>query len=161
MKKFIAFMILVFITITMSYALDTKAIDSTVKTSIATVDTSSTFKMIYSDIKDGISGIASALKVGAEHVYEVLVKQQRVDAIIYLTIDMFLLLLAIICIWIGFIFDKRRGDVAEFIATSCFVVGVIMFVLLIIVVIINTSPIITGFINPEYGAIKEIINWVR
>jgi len=154
-------MILVFMTITMSYALDTKAIDSTVKTSIATVDTSSTFKMIYSDIKDGISGIASALKVGAEHVYEVLVKQQRVDAIIYLTIDMFLLLLAIICIWIGFIFDKRRGDAAEFIATSCFVVGVIMFVLLIIAVIINTSPIITGFINPEYGAIKEIINWVR
>lgn len=125
------------------------------------VDTSSTFKMIYNDVKDGIAALGSALKVGAEHVYYVLVKQAIVEAIIFLVVGI-----------IGLIFCTRfvnqyksdeiwsdRGD-----ATGLGVVRLIQFIfggILFLVGILNINVIITGFVNPEYAAIKEILNTLR
>ena len=83
MKKVI-FMLLAFITLnsnanTVTTLLDktSEIVDSTKKTvkeSITSVDTSSNFKMLYQDVKEGLSGLATGLKVGVEHVYTILVK---------------------------------------------------------------------------------------
>lgn len=65
------------------------AVDSgvvTVKNTVAKVDTGSLFKSVYGDLKNGIVAFAEVLKVGVEHVYIMLVKQQVVKSITALLI---------------------------------------------------------------------------
>ena len=54
-----------------------------VDTALSQIDTSSVTNRLYSDIRGGITALASGLKVGAEHVYIILVKQQIVNSIIF------------------------------------------------------------------------------
>jgi uncharacterized membrane protein YuzA (DUF378 family) len=140
------------------------AIDSTktaVKKGIGIVDTSSNFKMVYTDIKDGITALALGLRVGAEHVYMVLVKQQIVYAIVYLIIGLFALFL--IVNWINGYKDTKQkwhdDDITGLgiiktiqIAIAGVMLGVFLF---------HIDNIVMGFVNPEYGAIQEIIDIVK
>lgn len=132
----------------------------TVKESISIIDTSSNFTMIYKDIKNGISALALGLKVGTEHVYTILVKQQVVNSIIWL-------IYLIICIPLGFILYKigvhlfkicDKNDNPLPIAYSFFI-GVSYF-LILISCFCHLDIIIMGFVNPEYGAINEILHFV-
>jgi hypothetical protein len=141
------------------------AVDSTkaaVKEGISVVDTSSNFKMLYTDFKDGISVLASGLKVGAEHVYTVLVKQQIVNAITYLIIGIIGLILMLN-------FMKRYKDPKEEWGDDDFptFLGILRFFqavlagILILFVIFSLDEIVMGFINPEYGAIETIVDIVK
>ena len=141
------------------------AVDSTksaVKEGVGVVDTSSNFKMIYTDIKDGISALASGLKVGAEHVYIVLVKQQIVNAITYLIIGIMGLIL--MSNFIKRYKDPKEewGDGDE--PTVLGVLRVFQAVLagiLILFLVFSIDEIVMGFVNPEYGAIETIIDIVK
>lgn len=56
-------------------------------------DTSSlSWSKVYNNAKDGLKGLASALKVGTEHVWEILVKQQLAEAITWTIVDIILLI---------------------------------------------------------------------
>lgn len=57
-----------------------------------------TFKEVYSDIKSGLTALGSSLKVGSEHVYEVLVKQQLSNSISELLLIILGILLIIISV---------------------------------------------------------------
>jgi hypothetical protein len=90
MKKAIITLIITLFSIAPSFAQDgaistvkkaaTEVIDST-KAAINSIDTSSNFKMVYEDARAGLIGLAKALRVGVEHVYVVLVRQQLVQSI--------------------------------------------------------------------------------
>lgn len=137
---------------------------------------------VYNDVKAGISGLAAGLKVGATHVYEVLIKQQTVISITYLL----LIILLFICTFIGYkvtkstylghrklceITSENKGYkdafydldespkgplsvVLSILTAGCFITG-------IVTLSVNFNTIVTGFINPEYGAMKDIINFIR
>lgn len=139
--------------------------DSAVQ-SVKEVDTSSTFKLMYSDFKQGIVALASSLKVGAEHVYEVLVRQQIVYAIVFLSLTIigFILILN----WI----KKYKDDKEVWKSGSSYNenptgLGVLRFIQIIVALIMigigvcNISTIMTGFVNPEYGAIQDVIEMVK
>jgi hypothetical protein len=141
------------------------AIDSTkaaVKEGISVIDTSSNFKTIYTDIKDGISALASGLKVGAEHVYGVLVKQQVINAITYL-------ILGIISLILMLNFIKRYKDPKEDWGNDEWptFLGIIRFFQIVIACVLligflfSIDNIVMGFGNPEYGAIETIIDIVK
>lgn len=127
------------------------------------VDTSSTFKMIYNDVKDGIAALGSALEVGAEHVYYVLVKQAILEAIIFLVVGIIGLILCTIFVnqyksdenWSNDYGDSPTG------LGILRVFQIILGSLLFLIGIINIDVIITGFVNPEYAVIKEILNILR
>jgi len=122
-----------------------------------------TFKQVYTDVKSVLVALGESLKVGSEHVYEILVKQQIVDSIVYLIFGLISLYLII-----SFI-KKYKSDeewtidngetftVIGIIRTFQIGVGFIMFITLLF----NIDTIITGFINPEYGAIKEILDIIK
>lgn len=157
------------LTVFMVNSVQALSVDSTItdikqstSTAINAIDTSSTFKQIYSDVKSGITGLASALKVTAEHVYGILVKQQIVNSVVYLLILIITILLLIFCYkeWSKIEVD-HKGDPKEakpFIFTI--VSGIIGFILLL-VFLFNIDTMIMGFINPEYGAIMDIIHFVK
>jgi hypothetical protein len=141
--------------------------DSAVQ-SVKEVDTSSTFKLMYSDFKQGIVALASSLKVGAEHVYEVLVRQQIVYAIVFLSLTIigFILILNWIKkykddkeVWWDSCSYNGKGDVTG--------LGVLRFIQILVALIMigigvcNISSIMTGFVNPEYGAIQDVIEMVK
>ena len=129
--------------------------------SVKEIDTSSTFKAMYSDFKYGITALAASLKVGAEHVYEVLVKQQIVYSIIWTIV--LIIGITFISIWLYRYKDEEEewtdGDATALgvFRTMQVFLGSILF----IIGIMNIDTIITGFINPEYGALKDVIEMVQ
>ena len=141
------------------------AIDSTktaVQKGVGIVDTSSNFKMVYTDIKDGISALASGLRVGAEHVYMVLVKQQIVYAIVYLIVGLFALFLIIN--WINGYKDTKQKWAEDEGPTGLGIIKTLQIVIagvMLGVFLFHIDTIIMGFVNPEYGAIQTIIDIVK
>lgn len=120
---------------------------------------------VYEDVKSGLTGLASALKVGAEHVYGILVKQQIVTSCVWLTV--FLIGFLSIINWFKAYKSNEvwynDEDYSEHI-TGLGIIRVIQIVIsliLLITSIMQIDVIFTGFINPEYAAIKEIMQWVK
>jgi hypothetical protein len=116
-----------------------------------------TLTRVYNDVTQGIQGLAQALKAPAEKVWEVLVVQQKVNAIAY---TILLIVGLIICIVLVFIIKWlwKNTDDGEDGAIFMTIVTIILIIAEIICIIVFTPDIITGFVNPEYGAIKEILN---
>lgn len=121
--------------------------------------TSVTFTQVYNDVKEGITDLAIALKIPAEHVYGVLVKQQIVNSITHSLFPLGALIL--ICL---FIILYRRGTKKEWEDNKDKAWSIITGIFLLIFIIASItvlSYIVQGFANPEYGAIKEIITFVK
>lgn len=113
-----------------------------------------TLGKVYSDVKAGINGLAQSLKVPATHVYSVMIKQQTVGAITWLIVDIFLFLVALFFI-IVWTLDKKDDR------NEWWGVPVVFIIIFLIFIFFNLSNIVGGFVNPEYGAIKEIISFVK
>lgn len=138
------------------------------------------FAKVYGDVKAGISALASSLKVGAEHVYYILVRQQVVYSVTYLTIILILVIAATIGyrearkafnghqkLGIESIGEDNMRD-WEIISSSkgalAIVLSIATIALSVACVIVTASTldnIIMGLLNPEYGAIKDIISIVK
>jgi hypothetical protein len=125
---------------------------------------------VYKDIKAGIEGMAAALKVGAVHVYAVLVKQQVAKSIMWLVV----LIFSLVFMRIGWNTAKgskwtKPNNSSEdlpiptpdngwaALSGVMWVIGIIGT----IVVVFHLQTLITGFVNPEYGAMKDIVNFVQ
>lgn len=185
MKKYTIIALLSFITLLGVAQTKTDTIVSKVQESVleSIPDSSAlTFKEVYTDVKSGLSALGSALKIGSEHVYTVLVKQQLTNSIMYLIMVLFLYILTII----GYNkakktyeahlslnpYDKVKDnyDFSNYDINSSAkgILSVIITILTIILFVSTTATlctnfnvIITGFINPEYGAIKEVLNIIK
>lgn len=145
----------------------TAVVDSSiaaVKEGVAFVDTSSNFKAMYNDVKEGIVAIAAALKVTAEHVYRVLVMQQVVHAITWL------LIVCVLC-FVPLIYWKKitawakdegvseNGEGLQWIVWALATVAPILIG--VITFCCTATTIVAGFVNPEYGAIMDILQFVN
>lgn len=157
-------------------------VGAAVKAGVKTVDTSGNFRLMYNDVKSGIAGIASALKVGAEHVYYVLCKQQVVKAISDLLLTLLLFSLAYALYRIarntysahlkqcGYdaanaknsnynvdIDDSAKGIASVFLSVfaAAAVIGAVA------TFCCNYQEMITGFVNPEYGAMSTIFDFMK
>lgn len=147
------------------------AVEDTSKAAVAVKDESEipdsskmTFSKVYGDVKAGISGLASSLKVGAEHVYYVLVKQQVVHAIKWLLILGFGFFCIIHFLKKYKLITEKWWNHADTMPTmmGVFRVGqIIMGVVFICIGFNHTNEILTGCINPEYGALQDILNFVK
>lgn len=173
MKKVIFLIAMVFGLMFQSKATDLSAIadstkqfvtelkDSAVQ-SVKEIDTSSTFKQMYSDFKQGIVALASSLKVGAEHVYEVLVRQQIVYGVVFLIV-----LLIGIYLTTNWLKNYKNKDEEWSDGTDPTGIGFFRTIQIIVAVIMmgigifHIDTIMTGFINPEYGAIQDVIEMVK
>ena len=100
--------------------------------------------------------LGKSLKVPAEHVYQVLVKQQTVRA--YTSLFSFFALLAVYLITTYFFVKADGFDDDSFINVSRFILILISGILTLICGAIFIFDGFTGIINPEYGAIKEIMS---
>lgn len=120
--------------------------------------------VIYKDVKDVVKSLAETLKVGTEHVYGVLIKQQIVNSVTYI------ILLFIGAFLLSFAFKQFQlieinsyGDLEDKSIPRLIyaIAGVIIGGITFIFPLCNLDVIVTGFINPEYGAIKTIIEMLK
>lgn len=146
MKKFFAMFLLMF-TITVAQANDSTAV----------VTTELTKETVYNDVKDVIKSLAENLKVGTEHVYGILVKQQLVRSITWLIIITFMTLGSI---W-GYKAANKLHDKDEEAAVPAFIFWGVGTAVCLVVAIIHLDVVVTGIINPEYGAITKIVSMIR
>jgi len=152
-----------------SRAADTLTVDGKKYTA---VDTSKlNWNTVYADTKEALKGIGAALKVGSEHVYAIVVKQQVTESIIYLITDIILLLMAYI-FWRLFLKDYRRfsiredpwytDEIADHTTTILYLLlGLVCIAGAIIVLLGTLRSIVIGFTNPEYGALKDIMEMIH
>jgi hypothetical protein len=132
-----------------------------VKDGVAVIDTSSNFKLIYGDIKTGIAALASGLKVGAEHVYMILVKQQVVNAIVWLLIGFIPLIVLLIFGKSMWNWADKNSDESDGFTVFIAILFYLFTILPSFFLMFNIDTVVTGFVNPEYGAIKDIIEIVQ
>lgn len=142
-----------------------------VSETVTTIDTSSNFKLMYNDIKSTLATLATSLKVGAEHVYGVLIKQQIAISITNIFIYLLQIIILIIFIKIGLkLYNNHKkehphNDLIEstvgFTSITIFILTSILSIIFMVFILDSFSETITGFVNPEYGAIKEIIELAK
>jgi len=136
-----------------------ESVTQTVKDGVAAVDTSSLYKTIYEDAKSGITGLADALKVGAEHVYKVLVKQQIVNSITNVLIMLILSWLTYKAFQAGKGWADKHSDESDGLSYLIFFFIMLITSMPLLLYLSNLNDTVMGFINPEYGAMMEIMNW--
>lgn len=130
-----------------------------------------TLSKVYTDVKAGMAGLAAALKVGAEHVYGILIRQQLVNSATNLLLYLISFLALRFC-WVIFQRNHRRtkdrddswyGDAIDEHAgmLAPIIIGGILAIPSAIFFLNSAQQTITGFINPEYGAIMDIIKFVN
>lgn len=147
---------------------------NTADSAITAVDTSSTFRTFYSDLKSGVGALSSSLKVGATEVFKIVVKQQLVQSITYLITVIILVVAGFLVLSAGWkAVDRENASRKDgenynrpYSLDDSYHFGYIMIsgVLMafgIGIFVIQGVSIVTGFVNPEYGAIMSIMDMVK
>lgn len=131
----------------------TTIVDTT-STSISTIiKTDSITSLIFTKVYN-----TEDLKAPTEHIYGIMIKQQVINAwsgLIFIIVMLVLLFLSIRYLKAC----NNDPDINDLTipVTLLMITSITTFVVLII-----TGPdILTGFLNPEYGAIKDIINFIK
>lgn len=115
---------------------------------------------IYDGVRTVVKDLAAALEQPAGHVYEILIKQQIVQSIGYLLIV--IVLFAPMFLWPYF--RRLCADHSDPYNNGWLFPLVVIPIIAIVGVGVFGSEaniIITGFFNPEYGAIKEIVSLIK
>lgn len=117
-------------------------------------------EMIYGDIKHYIEELAQSLRVAAEHVYGLLVRQQVISGIVTVVS---ILLAGVVLVAVFSKLLKRQKEVSEegYDTTehefAIVFLGIVLAVVIVVSIIIVPSSVNQIF-NPEYYAIKEIMD---
>lgn len=124
-----------------------------------------TLTKVYADVKAGINGLAQSLKVPASHVYNIMVKQQITQSISNLIFVLVFILLSIILYKVGMktykLYNVKKDEDLISITIITFILCAVSTLFSVGSFWSDYSSIVTGFTNPEYGAIKEIISFVK
>ena len=128
-------------------------------TSIQTSDIERVVDKYMDKTSEALKGLAEALQVPADHVYGILIKQQLLLSVSWMIF--FLFGIAGIFTVTRIILFMVKQDYDEFAMVLTGVLGGAASLIVTIVGLVHTEVILTGFINPEYGAIKEISNIIK
>lgn len=150
MKKIIFLLMLVFLSVMPVIAQDPPKDESN---AIEVVD------RVFDRTTEAVQQLADALKVPAEHVYKVLVQQQIIQGISLLVVTM----VTIIFAYLSWLILKNRHDFSknedayDQDTEGYWVLFILLGVASIVLVIVSIAIVPAQFINPEYGAIKDIL----
>lgn len=118
-------------------------------------------KSLAPELKTGLAEIAKGLKTTSERAWDILVLQQRVWSWCYLFVT-----LSAMYLWWRFFkqYERTTVDLTETgeIKPSNTLLSVLLFLLVIIdstISGINFESMMTGFLNPQFGALRTVIEF--
>ena len=130
---------------------DGKALVSTIYN-----DTKSFTSTIYPDVKAAIGQIASAIGVASEYVWVALVKSFVVKG----AVEILHLIFALIFIILGCVLFSKNFKSTQI--TWKIIPGIIVVIIgLIIACNVDYYTMLMGLINPEFGAINYILEFIK
>jgi len=118
------------------------------------------------EITSMLKTLAEKLGTTVEYLWEVLVRQAYVSAIT----DIIMLVLFIIAGTLFWRFHKKctdrgwyNGEYPEYIGVASIpmILGSVAYFIWFIVILISIHNMITGFANPEYWALQQILNQIK
>lgn len=129
-----------------------------------TLDTSGNIASFGREVKSAIVTLASSLKVGAEHVYGVLVRKYLVEGIAQLIVGIIVLIVMYKILFFSFNFIKKKlpegnSDADLLYIPLVFLAGLILFGGYMI--ISDFPTILNKIINPEWDAINFILSKIK
>ncbi len=108
----------------------------------------------YSEkIGDAITALADKLQQPAEHVYKILVRQQ----VVWGVGTLICIFLGILLLYLG-IAGENKWDMDDDFCLFLQVIGIMVTLISLILFFVYG---LTGLINPEYGALKDIVNMIK
>lgn len=123
--------------------------------------TSVTAREVYNDAKSVLKSLGEALKVGSEHVYEVLVRQQITNSVT----NVIGMILGLIFSYSLYKFANDKKDPNDDWDDTIYIIPLVMSIIIFACVFIGGSIVmqetVMGFVNPEYGAIKQILDLIK
>ncbi len=125
-----------------------------------------TFHQVYQDVKEGLTGLAEGLKVGVQEVWRILVLKQFVVALYsILTFVLGIVLAIIVCGPIRrALFKTAKDSEADSDFPWRHAAVVLLFIpcaCMILIPVFEGPGILLGIMVPEYGAIQEIMSFVK
>ena len=137
-------------------AVDTLYQDGKALVSTIYDDAKSLTSTIYPDVKAAVTQIASAIGVAAEYVWIALVKSFVVKG----AVEILHLVFALAFIILGCVLFSKNVKSAQI--TWKIIPGIIVVIIgLIIACNVDYYTMLMGFINPEFGAINYILEFVK
>lgn len=154
-------------------------------------------------IQKNLEPLAEHLKVGVEWLWQILVQQVRVEAIVYLAIIVLMTIKASILLFIAYKsfkkakfgsayertktiyvntktgeevdwdtwYDDKKLYTTKIVDNStnmygylvywCGISGIVLTILVSIITAVAMPKIVTGLVNPEYGAIERIVQFSK
>lgn len=153
MKKLFPLLLLVLCSFTMNAQLDT------IVTPNIEISTAERVVDKYADKAYGaVKELANALKVPAEHVYTVLVKQAVVVSITWIITFIILIIISILCIKTISKYGIQNNDYEiDQRGMAGMIIGIFTGIG-VIICFTNIDIMVGGLLNPEYYAIQEILD---
>ncbi len=112
----------------------------------------------YADkVAGALESLAHTLEVPAEHVYGLLVRQQAINSVYTIIV----LITGIALCWLCGKGIKKWMEEDSFMEGGPVVIMGVIGVICALNGIFQIDVILTGFFNPEYGAIQEIKNLIN
>src|SRR5690606_33477135 len=132
--------------------------------SSSTAETITLGQEVYNDAKAAIKQLADALSVGVEHVYGTLIRQQFIQAVTDSIIILLFLIIGSVSLYSGYYLwtksddeDERVFEFAQIAVPFLITIGAGATILFAGTFVCNINSIITGFLNPEYGALMDVL----
>lgn len=127
------------------------------------LDTSSQFKTLCTKLEAGTVAIAQSLKISVQSVWDIVVKQQKVKVWFW-----FIGIVIMLGTWypsikfVSWCFNRSKECTGDANAWGLLGTGwLIGKVTLTALIYPKLFIVLVGFANPEYGAILEIVNFIK
>jgi hypothetical protein len=113
--------------------------------------------------------LAQKMGTTTEYLWGVLIRQARIDAIIKLTELIIVLIIGVVLLLLFFRFNKKNpddsGSLSNWFEKSeplsvVFVICCIIWLLFFFVSLSTINDIFYGFLNPEYVALKNVMDFI-
>jgi len=112
------------------------------------------YREVYGDLKAASSAMAEGLGVAIKELFDIVVAQQIVKSITNIVFLLFAILFGFWCYRLGKNLEWNYFSWKNF---SCVCFG-ILFTFFTIWTFCTAKTTVTGFINPKYGAIEDIVD---
>ena len=112
------------------------------------------------ELQEVLKVLADQFGTTVSHVWEILVKQQMVDSITTIAMIVAMAIICILSIIVLVRAKKYSDEKNDYDSGSVIISGAIAIItgaLLVLIVPFCLDNIVTGFVNPEYGALMDIL----
>ena len=112
------------------------------------------------ELQEVLKVLADQFGTTVSHVWEILVKQQMVDSITTIAMIVAMAIICILSIIVLVRAKKYSDEKNDYDSDSVIIsraIAIITGALLVLIVPFCLDNIVTGFVNPEYGALMDIL----